>query len=49
MNPAGAEFSVQHNYVQLLLELAMGRIQRDKFDLKNAQKILDRDHFGWTR
>jgi ATP-dependent Lon protease len=47
MNPAGAEFSVQYNYVQLLLELPWGEYSNDdKFDLKNAQKILDRDHFG---
>ena len=46
MNPAGAEFSVQHNYVQLLLELPWGDYTKDSFDLKHAQKILDRDHFG---
>ena len=46
MNPAGAEFSVQYNYVQLLLELPWGETTEDKFDLRNAQKILDRDHFG---
>jgi ATP-dependent Lon protease len=46
MNPAGAEFSVQYNYVQLLLELPWGEYSKDHFDLKNAQKILDRDHFG---
>jgi ATP-dependent Lon protease len=44
--PAGAEFSVQYNYVQLLLELPWGEYTEDKFDLKAAQKILDRDHFG---
>ena len=46
MNPAGAEFSVQLNYVQLLLELPWGEYTKDSFDLKHAQKILDRDHFG---
>ena len=46
MNPAGAEFSVQHNYVQLLLELPWNEYSIDKFDLKNAERILDRDHFG---
>lgn len=46
MNPAGAEFSVQYSYVQLLLELPWGEYSSDKFDLRNAQKILDRDHFG---
>ena len=30
MNPAGAEFSVQHNYVQLLLELPWGEYSTDK-------------------
>ncbi len=46
MNPAGAEFSVQHNYVQLLLELPWNEYSIDIFDLKNAERILDRDHFG---
>ncbi len=46
MNPAGAEFSVQYNYVQLLLELPWGEFSNDKFDLRNAAKILERDHFG---
>lgn len=49
MNPAGAEFSVQYNYVQLLLELPWGEYTEDKFDLKAAQKILDRDHFGMEK
>ncbi|HEY0976612.1 MAG TPA: endopeptidase La [Flavobacteriales bacterium] len=49
MNPAGAEFSVQYNYVQLLLELPWGEYSEDKFDLKSAQKILDRDHFGMEK
>lgn len=46
MNPAGAEFSVQNAYLQLLLELPWGEYTKDKFDLARAQKILDRDHFG---
>jgi len=46
MNPAGAEFGVQHNYVNLLLELPWDHYSKDSFDLKRAQKILDRDHFG---
>ena len=46
MNPQGAEYSVQLNYCQLLLELPWNEYTKDKFDLKRAQKILDRDHFG---
>lgn len=46
MNPQGAEYSVQLNYCQLLLELPWNEYTKDKFDLKRAKKILDRDHFG---
>jgi len=46
MNPQVAEYSVQRNYLDLLLELPWGEYSTDNFDLKRAQKILDRDHFG---
>ena len=46
MNPQVAEYSVQRNYLDLLLELPWGKYSKDKFDLKRAQKILDRDHSG---
>ncbi len=46
MNPQMADYGVQRNYLELLLELPWGEYSVDKFDLKNAQKILNRDHFG---
>ena len=46
MNPQMADYGVQRNYLELLLELPWGEISEDKFDLKRAVKILDRDHFG---
>uniref|UniRef100_UPI00404825AD endopeptidase La n=1 Tax=Polaribacter sp. TaxID=1920175 RepID=UPI00404825AD len=46
MNPQMAEYGVQRNYLELLLELPWGEYTVDKFDLKNAQKVLNRDHFG---
>jgi len=46
MNSQMAEYGVQRNYLELLLELPWGEYSEDKFDLKNAQKILNRDHFG---
>ncbi|MGB5699207.1 endopeptidase La [Muriicola sp.] len=46
MNPQVAEFSIQRNYLDLYLELPWGEYSKDKFDLKRAQKILDRDHYG---
>ncbi|WP_144894948.1 endopeptidase La [Lutibacter sp. Hel_I_33_5] len=46
MNPQMAEYGVQRNYLELMLELPWGEYSEDKFDLKRATKILDRDHFG---
>tara|TARA_B110000003_G_scaffold75493_1_gene77063 strand:+ start:3454 stop:5910 length:2457 start_codon:yes stop_codon:yes gene_type:complete len=46
MNPQMAEYGVQRNYLELMLELPWGEFSEDKFDLKAAVKILDRDHFG---
>ena len=46
LNPAAGEYSVQVNYVHLLLELPWGEYTKDNFDLKRAHRVLDRDHFG---
>ncbi|AUC22997.1 endopeptidase La [Polaribacter sejongensis] len=46
MNPQAAEYGVQRSYLELLLELPWGIYSKDKFDLKFATKVLDRDHFG---
>jgi len=46
MNPQVAEYSIQRNYLDLFLELPWNDYSKDKFDLKRAQKILDRDHYG---
>ncbi|HZX58625.1 MAG TPA: endopeptidase La, partial [Mucilaginibacter sp.] len=45
-NPAAADYSVQINYLELLLDLPWNDFTKDNFDLKRAQKILDKDHFG---
>jgi ATP-dependent Lon protease len=46
MNPNAAEYGIQTNYVELLLELPWEETTKDNFDLKHAQTILDEDHFG---
>ncbi|TXD66867.1 endopeptidase La [Polaribacter glomeratus] len=46
MNPQAADYGVQRSYLELLLELPWGIFSKDKFDLKHAVKVLDRDHFG---
>lgn len=46
INSATAEYSVQANYLQTLIELPWNEYTRDDFNLKRAEKILDRDHYG---
>lgn len=46
MNPQVAEYSIQRNYLDLFLDLPWNEFSKDKFDLKRAEKILNRDHFG---
>ncbi|MGB5941978.1 MAG: endopeptidase La [Leeuwenhoekiella sp.] len=46
MNPQVAEYSIQRNYLDLFLDLPWKDFSKDKFDLKRAKKILDRDHYG---
>jgi len=46
INPAAADYSVQINYLELLLDLPWNEFTKDNFDLKRAQKVLDKDHFG---
>ncbi len=46
MNPQSPDFSIQRNYLDLFLDLPWNELSEDNFDLKRAQKILDKDHFG---
>ena len=46
INPAAADYSVQINYLELLLDLPWGEYTKDKFDLSRAVKVLDKDHYG---
>ena len=46
LNPAIAEYSVQINYLQLMLDLPWEEMTEDKLDLKAVREQLDKDHFG---
>jgi len=46
LNPQAAEYTVQLNYLETLVELPWEKYTKDNFDLKRAEKILNRDHFG---
>ena len=40
------DYSTQLNYVETMLNLPWGEYSKDNFNLKNAKKVLDKDHFG---
>ncbi|AWU42652.1 endopeptidase La [Blattabacterium punctulatus] len=45
-NPQMPEYTVQRNYLELMIDLPWARYSKDNFNLEFAQKILDRDHYG---
>jgi ATP-dependent Lon protease len=49
LNPQSPDYSVQYGYIQTILELPWNEYTKDNFNLNNAQKILDRDHFGMDK
>ena len=40
------DYSVQLNYIETMLNLPWNEFTTDNFNLTNAQKVLDHDHFG---
>lgn len=46
LQPQSPDFSVQYNYIETLLDLPWGEFTVDNFNLSNAEKQLDKDHFG---
>ena len=46
LNPQMPEHNIQRNYLEFMLDLPWNEYTKDVFDLKNAQKILDTDHYG---
>lgn len=46
MHPMAAEYSIQTNYLETLVQLPWGEYTPDNLDLHHAQQVLDEDHFG---
>lgn len=45
-NPQAPDFGILRNYLETYLELPWNEFSKDNFDLKRAQKVLDKDHYG---
>ncbi len=49
INPQTPDYHVQLNYLQVYLSLPWGECTEDNLDIKNAEKVLNRDHYGLTK
>lgn len=49
LNPQSPEYSIQLNYLQTLVSLPWDECTEDDLNLKRAQKILDKDHYGMEK
>lgn len=49
MNPNAAEYSIQTNYLEVMLDLPWEERTKDNFDLRRAEKVLNKDHFGMEK
>jgi ATP-dependent Lon protease len=49
MHPSTPDYSVVYNHVDLMLDLPWDEYTEDHYDLKNAQKTLDNDHYGMAK
>ncbi len=45
-NPSSPEYNIQMNYCEFLVDLPWNKMSKDNLDMKHAQKVLDKDHFG---
>ncbi|MDR0742768.1 MAG: endopeptidase La [Tannerella sp.] len=49
LNPQSPDYSVQVQYVQTIVNLPWGEYSKDNFNLKRAERILNRDHYGMDK
>ncbi len=49
MNASTPDYSIVYNHLDLMLDLPWEDYSADNYDLKNAQKVLDRDHYGMSK
>ncbi|MBP3419859.1 MAG: endopeptidase La [Marinifilaceae bacterium] len=46
LNPASPDYSVQYNYIREMLDLPWDEYSEDNLNLRNAEKVLNEDHYG---
>ncbi|MFG6325748.1 MAG: endopeptidase La [Lachnospiraceae bacterium] len=46
LSAGSSESNVERGYIEALLEMPWNNVSKDNFDINNAEKILERDHYG---
>jgi len=49
MHPSTPDYSLVYNHLDLMLDLPWNEVTEDKYDLKKAKQILDKDHYGMEK
>lgn len=49
INPQSPDYSIQLNYLQTIVALPWGIGTNDNLNIKNAERVLERDHYGMER
>ena len=49
LNPQSPDYSVQINYLQTMVNLPWNEFTKDDLDLRRAQRVLNRDHYGMEK
>ena len=49
MNPQMPEYQTQLTYLQTVADLPWGIYTKDNLNVKNAEKVLNHDHYGMER
>ena len=49
MNQQSPDYSIQLQYLQTMLDLPWDKVSKDNFNIPNAAKTLDKDHFGMEK
>ncbi len=49
MNPSSPDYQVQYAYLKTLLDLPWNEYTKDNFNLKKAEKVINRNHYGMDK
>ena len=49
MNAHAPEYATQQNYLDTLLDLPWNEYSEDNYDIRHAQEVLDKDHYGMEK